>query len=108
MHGQVHLAGQQRLTQRADEDTGAADLGQLRPADVAQRRDPDDLDAAAGPLGDHVSDLAGLRDGHRASAAAEPEQAEPERGLFHPRTLLRPCSRGLPLTGAPPARWRHG
>jgi hypothetical protein len=45
MYGQVHLAAEQRLTQRADEDAGPADLGQLRPADVAQRRDPDDLDS---------------------------------------------------------------
>ena len=41
MHGQVDLAAEQRLAQRADEDAGAADLGQLRPADVAQRGHPD-------------------------------------------------------------------
>jgi hypothetical protein len=58
MHGQVDLAAEQRLAQRADEDAGAADLGQLRPADVAQRGHPDDLDRAAGPLGDHVGHLA--------------------------------------------------
>jgi len=27
MHGQVDLAAEQRLAQRADEDAGAADLG---------------------------------------------------------------------------------
>jgi hypothetical protein len=54
MHGQVDLAAEQRLAQRADEDAGAADLGQLRPADVTQRGHPDDLDRAAGPLGDHA------------------------------------------------------
>jgi len=56
--GQVDLAAEQRIAQRADEDAGAADLGQLRPADVAQRGHPEDLDRAAGPLGDYVGHLA--------------------------------------------------
>src|SRR6266581_5472302 len=83
MHGQVHLAAEQRLAQRADEDAGAADLSQLRPADVAQRGHPDDLDLAAGPLGDHAGHLAGLRDGHRAPAAAQPESHRPKRHRAH-------------------------
>ena len=72
VHGQVHPAAEQRVAQRADEHASATDLGQLGPADVAERRHPDDLDLAAGPLGDHLSHLAGLRHGHRAPAAAEP------------------------------------
>ena len=35
VHGEVDLAAQQRLAQRADEDAGAADLGQRRGGDVA-------------------------------------------------------------------------
>ena len=36
------------------------------PMAIAQSR------LAAGPLGDHAGHLAGLRDGHRAPAAAQP------------------------------------
>jgi hypothetical protein len=72
MHDQVHLAAEQCLAQRADEDAGPADLGELRPAGVAQRRHAHDFHPASGPLGDQVSDVPGLRDGHRAPAAAEP------------------------------------
>src|ERR1700751_5089602 len=74
MHGQVHLATEQGLAQRAGEDPGPADLGQLGPADVTARGHADNLDLPAGPFGDHAGYLAGLRDGHRAPAAAQPQR----------------------------------
>src|SRR5262249_37020506 len=83
VHSQVHLAAEQRLAQRADENASAADLGQLRPADVAQRGHPDDLDRTAGPLGDHAGYLAGLRDGHRAPATTQLDGRRPQLPRAH-------------------------
>src|SRR5580700_5940400 len=74
MHGQVYLATEQGLAQRADEHASAADLGQLGPADVAERGHADNLDLTAGPFGNHAGHLSGLRDGHRAPAAAQPQR----------------------------------
>ena len=53
------LAGEQRLAQRADEDAGAADLGQRGRRGVAVGRDRDELDLASGARGEGVGDQAG-------------------------------------------------
>ena len=110
MHGQVDLAAGQRFAKRTDEDAGAADLSQLRPADIAERRHPDDLHRPAGALGDHVGHLARLRDGHRALTAAEPQRTlvHPCPPLTAPRPAGRMRSHRLLLTREPPAPGRRG
>ena len=56
VHGHVDLAREQGVAQGADEDAGAADLGQRPAVDVALGGDLDQLDLAAqpgrGPVGD--------------------------------------------------------
>jgi hypothetical protein len=74
VHGHVHLTGQQPGPQPADEHPGAADLGEVGPADVAEGGHPDQLGGPPGPLGDQVRHQAGLDHGHRAAAGADPER----------------------------------
>lgn len=72
--GEVHLASQQRLTQRRDEHAGAADLREMLLGGVSVRGDLDELDGAPGHLADRVGDQAGLRHGELAAPGAQPER----------------------------------
>ncbi len=73
VHGEVDLAGEHLLAQPADEDAGAADLGQVGLGDVALGGHADELDLMAGTGGERVGDDARLRHGHQAPPRSQSE-----------------------------------
>ena len=79
MHGDVDVAVEQRVAQRADEDAGAAEpaasgvpAAWLRSPSVV---DLDQLDLAAEPVADQVGDQPGLGGGEQRGAGADPDGA---------------------------------
>lgn len=72
--GEVHLAAQQRVAQRGDEDAGAADLREVLAGGVPVRGDLDEFDGAPGHLADRVGHQAGLRHGELAAPGPQPQR----------------------------------
>ncbi len=73
VHGEVDPALQQRVAQRGDEHTGAADLRQRLAGGVAVGGDLDQLDGAPGEPGHLAGHHARLGHGEGAAPGAEPQ-----------------------------------
>ena len=72
--GEVDVAVEERVAQGADEDPGAAQLGERGGAAVALGRDLDELDLAAEVRLDQLGDEPGLGGGQGGGAGAEAER----------------------------------
>jgi hypothetical protein len=57
MHREVHLAGEQALAERADENAGPADLRKVIATYITERRDPYEFHLTASALSDEPGDV---------------------------------------------------